>query len=79
MIFFMPITGIVKSCLLRVRYVSGPVLRLCEFLHSILLSLLHHLTPPTSPASDKPKDFVTVFYHWFFIEILAAIGGHSLI
>ena len=43
---FMPMTGVVMLCLLRVRYVSEPVLRLFAFLHPILLNWLRHLIHP---------------------------------
>lgn len=57
-----------RTCLKAVRIPASYIIKLASSSY-----------PPTSPASDEPKDFVTAFYHWFFIEVLTAIGGHSLI
>jgi hypothetical protein len=55
-----------RTCLKAVRIPASYIIKLASSPY-----------PPTSP--DKPQDFITAFYHWFFIETLAAVGGHSLI
>ena len=45
---------------------------------SYILGLAHAPYPSLS-ASGKPQSFSEAFNHWFLCEILAAIGGHSML
>lgn len=56
-----------RTCL-RAAYLPG----------SYILELAQAVYPSLS-ASGEPRTFTEAFEHWLLCEILAAIGGHSML
>ena len=54
-----------RTCTRSVKLPGSHILRLARRAYSL--------------SSEEPKTFAQAFDHWFLCEILAGIGGHSML